>query len=120
MNRVVLEGLEFYAKHGVYESEAVLGSRFVVDAELYYPFVGLPDDLDAAVSYADVFELIRDEVTTKRHQLIEVVADRVARRILQEQPKLEKVMVRVHKPFAPLPGVFRDVFAELTLKQSEL
>lgn len=119
MSRVVLEGLEFYAKHGVYESEAALGSRFVVDAELYYPFVGLPDDLEEAVSYAKVFEFIHEEVVDKRHQLIEVVADRVARRILREEPKLEKVIVRVHKPFAPLPGVFRDVFAELTLHQGE-
>ena len=35
-------------------------------------------------------------------------------------PRLDAVTVRVHKPFAPLPGVFRDVYAELTLRQGEV
>ncbi|KQR00691.1 dihydroneopterin aldolase [Deinococcus sp. Leaf326] len=115
MSRVVLEGLEFHARHGVYDTEAVLGARFVVDAELHYAFAGLPDELDAAVNYAEVYASIAAEVTAERYQLIEVLADRIARRLLAEQPRLERVTIRVHKPFAPLPGVFRDVYAELTL-----
>lgn len=117
-SRVVLEGLEFYARHGVYDTEAVLGARFVVDAELHYDFAGLPDELEQAVNYAAVYESIRQEVTETRVQLIEVLADRVARRVLREQPRLKRVTVRVHKPFAPIPGVFRDVYAELTLEQA--
>lgn len=120
MSRVVLQGLEFFARHGVYDTEAVLGARFVVDAELYYPFVGLSDDLDEAVNYGAVYEAIRQEVTETRHALIEVLADRTARRVLCEYPRLERVRVRVHKPFAPLPGVFRDVYAELELTRAEL
>ncbi|MFC4638938.1 dihydroneopterin aldolase [Deinococcus hohokamensis] len=120
MSRVVLEGLEFHARHGVYETEAVLGARFVVDAELHYPFADLPDDLDAAVNYAEVYEAVRQEVTGERHQLIEVLAGRIARRLLADQPRLERVVVRVHKPFAPLPGVFRNVFAELQLGREAL
>ncbi|WP_291426178.1 dihydroneopterin aldolase [Deinococcus sp.] len=117
MSRVVLEGLEFHARHGVFESEGVLGARFVVDAELYYDFSGMADDLNEAVNYAAVYEVIRQEVTEQTHQLIEVLANRVAQRILHEQPRLERVTVRVHKPFAPIPGIFRDVYAELTLVQ---
>ncbi len=117
MSRVVLEGLEFHARHGVYDTEGVLGARFVVDAELHYDFEGLPDDLSAAVNYAAVYAAIQEEVTGQRHQLIEVLTDRIAHRILQDQPRLLRVTVRVHKPFAPLPGVFRDVYAELTLEQ---
>ncbi|WP_295817975.1 dihydroneopterin aldolase [uncultured Deinococcus sp.] len=116
-SRVVLEGLEFHARHGVYDTEAVLGARFVVDAELHYDFAGLPDDLARAVNYAAVYDAIRDEVTGRRHNLIEVLTDRIARRLLRDQPTLERVVVRVHKPFAPLPGVFRDVYAELELRQ---
>ena len=118
MSRVVLEGLEFHARHGVYDTEGVLGARFIVDAELYYPFAGLPDELGAAVNYAAVYAAIQEEVTGRRHQLIEVLTDHIARRILRDQPRLERVTVRVHKPFAPLPGVFRDVYAELTLAQN--
>ncbi|WP_240741758.1 dihydroneopterin aldolase [Deinococcus sp. KSM4-11] len=119
-SRVVLEGLEFHARHGVYDTEAVLGARFVVDAELHYDFARLPDDLRRAVNYAAVYDAIRDEVTGHRYNLIEVLTDRIARRLLQDQRRLSRVVVRVHKPFAPLPGVFRDVYAELALNREEV
>lgn len=119
-SRVVLQGLEFHARHGVFDTEAVLGARFIVDAELHYPFAGLTDDLNEAVNYAEVYAAIQQEVTVPRHQLIEVLTDRIARRVLRDQPRLTHVTVRVHKPFAPLPGVFRDVYAELTLRREDL
>lgn len=118
--KVVLQGLEFHARHGVFEVEGVLGARFVVDAELHYPFAHIPDDLEAAVNYAEVYELIREEVTERQHQLIEVLAAQVARRLLTEQPKLQKVSVKVHKPFAPVAGIFRDIYAELEMDREEL
>ncbi len=119
VSRVVLQGLEFHARHGVYDTEAVLGARFVIDAELHYSFAQLKDDLNEAVNYAEVYAAIQEEVTGTRHQLIEVLTGFIARRLLREQPKLEAVTVRVHKPFAPLPGVFRDVFTELTLTRAD-
>ncbi|GGK38715.1 7,8-dihydroneopterin aldolase [Deinococcus malanensis] len=120
MSRVVLEGLEFHAHHGVYETEAVLGARFVVDVELHYPFADLSDDLSEAVNYAAVYQTVQEEVTQQRHQLIEVLSARIARRLLRDQPRLLRVLVRVHKPFAPLPGVFRDVYAELGLSREDM
>lgn len=119
LSQVTLTGLEFHAHHGVFATEGVLGARFVVDAELYYPFAGLSDDLDQAVNYAAAYAAIREEVTEKTHQLIEVLADRLADRLLNAFPRLERVRVRVHKPFAPLPGIFRDVCAELEKAQGE-
>lgn len=119
MTKIVLQGLEFHAHHGVFATEGVLGARFVVDADLYYPFAGLSDDLAEAVNYAAAYAAIREEVTEKTHQLIEVLADRIADRLLNAFPRLERVRVRVHKPFAPLPGIFRDVCAELEKVQGE-
>ena len=52
--------------------------------------------------------------------LIEVLTDRIARRLMRDQLLLSRVVVRVHKPFAPLPGVFRDVYAELSLNREEV
>ena len=115
MSHVALRGLEFHAFHGVYGAEAELGARFTVDAELHYPFAGRPDDLGAAVNYAAAYAAIREEVTERRHLLIETLADRIGRRLLSDFPPLTRVRVRVHKPFAPLPGIFQDVYAELEL-----
>ena len=117
MGRVVLTGLEFHGRHGVLPEEAVLGARFVVDLELHYDFAGLADDIQQAANYAEVYETARAVVTGERYLLIEVLADRLARRVLAEQPRLTAVTVRVHKPHAPIPGIFRDVYAELRLER---
>ena len=52
MDKIVLSGLEFYARHGVFDEENTLGARFVVDVELFLP---LPetDVLSETVDYGD-------------------------------------------------------------------
>ncbi len=89
----------------------------MVDAELYYDFSGIGDELAQAVNYAAVYDRIAGIVTGERWQLLEALAGRLARAVLADQPKLSAVTVRVHKPHAPLPGVFEDVFAELQLSR---
>lgn len=111
--KVVLSGLEFHGRHGAFEEEAKFGARFVVDCELIWNFADLEDQLDATVNYAAVYDSVRAEVTERRYKLIEVLAERIAQRLLSEHAHLARVLVRVHKPHAPLPGVFRDVYAEV-------
>lgn len=112
MDKIVLLGLEFHAHHGVYDSEAVFGARFVVDLELFLPLPAT-DDLAVTVNYADVFELVKRQVTEVRFGLLEALASRLAATVLEGQPLVQAVRVRVHKPHAPLPGIVRDVFVEL-------
>lgn len=116
-SRVVLEGLEFFGRHGVFEAEAQLGARFVVDAELHYDFADLNDDITKAVNYAEVYALIARMVTQERFDLIETLAARIARDLLAAHLPLQMVTVRVHKPAAPVAGIFRDIYAELTLER---
>ncbi|WP_041230922.1 dihydroneopterin aldolase [Deinococcus peraridilitoris] len=115
--KVVLAGLEFHARHGVYEEELRFGARFVVDLDLEWDFTHLSDHIDATVNYALVYESVRHEVTEKHFKLIEMLAERIAARILQEHSRLARVTVRVHKPHAPIPGIFRDVYAEVIREQ---
>lgn len=116
MDRIVLSGLEFFAHHGVFAEEAVLGGRFVVDVEMFVPLAGV-SNLEDTVSYASVYETVKLEMTAERHALIEALANRIADRILTDHAPLERVIVRVHKPHAPIPGVFRDVFIEVDRKK---
>ena len=103
-SRVVLQGLEFHARHGVFDTEAVLGARFVVDAELHYPFAGLKDDLDEAVNYAAMYAAIQEEVTVPRHQLIEVLAGHVARRILRDLDRKSTRLNSSHTDISRMPS----------------
>ncbi|WP_407569258.1 dihydroneopterin aldolase [Deinococcus altitudinis] len=118
-SKVVLSGMEFHAYHGVYTEEARFGARFVVDTELYWDFSALTDELERAVNYEEIYASVQSEVTGTRVQLIEVLAANLGRRLLAEQPLLDAVTVRLHKPHAPLPGVLRDVYAEVTLDRAD-
>ncbi len=113
MGKIVLEGLEFYGRHGVKPEEGTLGARFIVDVELEIAYEGKGDRLAATVDYADVHQMVAEVVTGRRFYLIEALADTLADRLLQSCDNVEALLVRVHKPHAPLPGVFRDVYAEV-------
>ena len=112
LDKIVLSGLEFHARHGVFESETHLGARFVVDVELFLPLTG-DDDLAATVDYSAVYDLVQAHVTGTRYYLIEALAHRLVTVLLDAQPLVQMVLVRVHKPHAPLPGIVRDIYAEV-------
>ncbi len=111
-DKIVLQGLEFHGFHGVFPEEAKLGARFIVDAELFVIFPE-QDNHEATVDYSKVYELIKAQVTQERFDLIESLAQAIAKKILTEQSKVQRVITRVHKPHAPLPGVVRDVYVEV-------
>ncbi|ADV66592.1 dihydroneopterin aldolase [Deinococcus maricopensis] len=118
MGKVVLSGLEFHGRHGVYDEEAVFGARFIVDVEMHFEFGYMRDHIDDTVNYALVYDAVRDEAERKRYKLIEVLAQAVATRLLDEHARLLRVTVRVHKPHAPIAGIFRDVYAEVTRERA--
>ncbi len=118
MGRIALMGLEFYGRHGVKPEEGALGARFIVDVELEIAYEGKGDRLAATVDYAEVHRLVAEVVTGERFYLIEALADALAERLLLAFSRVESLVVRVHKPHAPLPGVFRDVYAEVSKKRS--
>ncbi len=114
MGKVALIGLEFHGRHGVFAEETRLGARFVVDVEMEFSFSNILDRVTETVDYSAVYASVQDEVAVRRYYLIEVLANTIAERLMHEQPRLERLNVRVHKPHAPLPGVFRDVYAEVS------
>ncbi|HEX7021961.1 MAG TPA: dihydroneopterin aldolase [Trueperaceae bacterium] len=113
MDKIALIGLEFHGYHGVRAEEASLGARFVVDIEMGLDLSNTGDDLAATVDYADAYRLVKEELEERRYYLIEALANHLADRILAAFAPLVELTVRVHKPHAPLAGVFRDVYAEV-------
>lgn len=107
-----LTGMEFHAYHGVHDYELLKGARFVIDVELTVA-VPAADTLAETVDYSRVYRIVREQVLEVRHKLIESLADSLAATILEREPDVLGVLVRVHKPHAPLPGIVRDVAFEL-------
>ena len=105
-DRVFLEGLIFYAYHGVNPEENTLGQRFIVDVSLTRDVraAGASDDLAQTTSYSAVYKQVRAIVESGPYQLIETVAEKIATGVLDAHPAVEAVSVRVRKPDVPIKG----------------
>jgi dihydroneopterin aldolase len=109
-DRIELRGIEVLARHGVLEHERVEPQLFRVDLVVFLSLAaaGRSDDLADTIDYGKLAQKTHDLVESESHRLIETVADRVAQQILSE-PWVERVVVTVHKPDAPIPLEFEDV-----------
>lgn len=114
-DRIFLRGLQFFAHHGAKSAEQAIGQRFVVDVDWWHDTrpAAWADDIALTVSYQEVYEHVQAVVEDDPVQLIETLAERIAMRVLDHFPLIEQVRVVVHKPGAPITGVFGDVGVEI-------
>ncbi len=103
-DRISLEGMIFYGRHGTLPSERELGQPFVVDVELRLNLrpAALSDDLTQTVDYGEIHRLAREIVEGEPVNLTETVAERIAATILENYPTVEAVRVKVAKPHVRL------------------
>ena len=115
MDKITLTGMEFFGYHGALAEENRLGQKFLVDLELYLDLeqAGRHDDLAASINYAHVFEDVRTVLEGKPFKTIEAVAEMTANRLKRNYPLLESLRITVHKPSAPIAGIFHDVSVTL-------
>lgn len=111
MDRISLKGMAFYGRHGVMEEEHALGQRFYVDVELALPLqkAAETDALADTVNYASVYGVVRQIMEQDRYALLERAAGEIITQILARFPLVERVVVTIHKPSAPVPGILEDV-----------
>ncbi len=109
-----LKGMEFFSFHGVLPEEKRLGQRFIVDVDLFTDFrkAARSGQISDTVNYAEVYELVRFEVEKTCYDLLESLAESIAAKILEEF-NCRAVRVELHKPNAPISGIFRDVSVEV-------
>lgn len=116
MDKIYMNELAFYGYHGVLPEENRLGQAFQVSLTLGLSTkqAGLSDDVTDTVSYADVYETVKEITEKKRFKLIEALAENIAHRVLTDYPLIEEVIVKVIKPNPPIAGHFHSVAVEIT------
>ena len=105
-DRIVLAGMTFLARHGVNDWEKIEPQRFEVDVELAVDVrpAAAGDDLSRTVDYRGVYETVGSVVEGESLDLIETLAERIARAILAADARVDEVVVRVRKPDVELGG----------------
>ncbi|HAT86713.1 MAG TPA: dihydroneopterin aldolase [Rhizobiales bacterium] len=116
MDRIILRDLAFFAYHGVYQEEANLGQRFYFDLDCYLDLrpAGETDDEHQTVRYDHIAKRVETIVTKQRFNLIEALAEAVARDLLSNMDKLQSLRLKVRKPEAPIPAIVKDIAVEIT------
>lgn len=104
MDQIIIKNLETFGYHGVFEEEAFLGQKFIVDAVLYLDTrkAGKSDDLRESLDYGEACQVIKKLVETERYQLIERLAEELAEKLLLTFSQLYRVGITVKKPWAPI------------------
>jgi dihydroneopterin aldolase len=110
-DKLTLDDVRFFGRHGVTAAEQEVGAWFSVDAELQLDLApaAASDDLRATVDYGAVARRIVTIGTGQRVNLIERLAGMIVDGLLREFPARE-VAVRVRKLTPPggmvgTPGV---------------
>jgi dihydroneopterin aldolase len=114
MDRLLLEGMTFFGRHGALPAERELGARFSVDVVLEADLAeaGRSDRLEDTVDYVRAYAAVREVVEGQPCQLLEAVAERIAGRLLSLR-RVQRATVTVRKR-PPLEGEFRAFGVEVT------
>ena len=114
MARIILEDMEFYAHHGCFLEERLVGARFIVNIAFDYisTIAQTSDLLDDAVNYQQLYKIVKSEMHIPNN-LIEAVAQRIQIKILQEFPEICYLKVRLAKLNPPVGGKVKSVAVEL-------
>ena len=110
MGIIELEGMEFYAYHGYFLSERIVGNRFEVNIsiETDCEAAAQSDHLSDALNYEGIYSLVKEEMHRRSH-LLEHVAGRILNRIHEEYKEIGVVRVKISKARPPMGGHIKAV-----------
>ena len=105
MGLIQIENMEFYAFHGHYREEQIVGNKFLVDLHIETDMEAPADsdNLNDAVNYQLAYRLVKEEMG-KKSKLLENIAKRILDVIYANFDGIEKVSVKVSKMNPPMGG----------------
>ncbi|MEK6266338.1 MAG: 2-amino-4-hydroxy-6-hydroxymethyldihydropteridine diphosphokinase [Clostridium sp.] len=104
MDKMCIKDLEVYAYHGVFKEEKALGQRFKISLVLYLCLreAGTTDDITKTVNYGELCHAVEEEFKRESYDLIESATEKLAEFILLKYDLVQRVVVKVKKPWAPI------------------
>ncbi|KKI91626.1 dihydroneopterin aldolase [Bacillus sp. SA1-12] len=115
MDKIFVNGMEFYGYHGVLKEENKIGQRFRVDltVEVDLKNAGETDELEHTVNYASLYTCCKKIVEGKPYKLVEAVAEQIAKEVLTKFHLVQNCTVKLIKPDPPIPGHYKEVAVEI-------
>ncbi len=115
MGLIQIENMEFYAFHGHFKEERIVGNKFLVDLtiETDMTIPAESDSLKDAVNYQRVYEIVKQQMGFKSH-LLEHIAGRILDSVYAEMGGIKKITVKLSKMNPPMGGKIGSVSVVLS------
>ena len=113
-----MEGMKFYAFHGVLPQENLVGANYYIDLRLKTDFTcaAETDELEGTVSYADIHAVIKKEIQTSS-KLLEHVCQRIASRLFKDFPTIESIDIALYKENPPMGACAQRIGVEASYRR---
>lgn len=100
---IFLNQVHFFAHHGVGGQETIVGNDFIIDLRLKTDIARAAetDDVANTVSYADVYEAVKEEMAIPS-KLLEHVCGRIVKRLFHDFPAVESIDLKLSKRNPPM------------------
>lgn len=102
---IELQDIHLYAHHGVLEQERSIGAWFTIDIKLHLnnSNCAASDNIESTVSYANVYDVIKEEMNTPS-QLLENVCHRIISTLFHHFTLVEAIEISLRKDTPPMGG----------------
>lgn len=116
MDKITLEGMRFYAYHGFYKEEQVIGNYYQVDLSISTDIkkAGASDDLADTINYETLYLIVKYEMN-QQSKLLEHVLYRIADSIKAQFANIRTIKLSLRKENPPLPGLVKSSMLEMEL-----
>jgi dihydroneopterin aldolase len=105
MDLISIENMEFYAFHGHYHEEQIVGSKFLVNLTIEADLdkAAVSDALKDTINYQSVYRVVKEEME-KKSKLLESIAKRIIDTMYAHFESIQKVTVKISKINPPIGG----------------
>ena len=101
-SRIYLKNVRFHAYHGVLQQERIVGNDYVVNLVVDYDFTSAmeTDELSPTINYAELYEIIKEEMAIPS-KLLEHVVGRIGKRVFSEYSAIRQIQLAITKENPP-------------------
>jgi dihydroneopterin aldolase len=110
VSEIVLSGMEFYALHGCFDEEKIIGTRFKVDLKLISDTLEAAknDDLKKTINYQCVYQDVRN-IMNRPVNILETICLQIIKMIQVKYPTVVHAEVTVYKLNPSIGGKVNSV-----------
>ncbi len=114
MSKIYLEDVKIYAYHGVLPEENIIGTYYILNLEIHTDLwiAAESDDLNDTISYAEINEIIHEEMKINS-KLLEHVAGRIITKIREKFDQVSYIKLKITKTSPPMKGEMKGASIEL-------